>query len=188
MAFDWPIYLLLVPIVPLILICDIAKKDITISVNTPYRAKTGLSADTVQVLAHYDMLKRILPWKVYPSIYYHRHSNAILTYIFRTSFTCSNRWIEISKHRLTSSLEMDTKIFAMCSLLCPSVWEHYKIRVFLYGPSPLCRSHIMYHAGWPFCIYTGIIQCMRSADKIRRYIVTSSLIGWAYTQNDAIFV
>ena len=32
---------------------------------------------------------------------------------------------------------------------------------------------------WP---YTGII-CMRRADERRRYIVTSSLIGWAHTQN-----
>ena len=30
----------------------------------------------------------------------------------------------------------------------------------------------------------GIIPCMCSANESRRYIVTSSLIGWAYTQND----
>ena len=33
---------------------------------------------------------------------------------------------------------------------------------------------------WP---YTGIILCMRRANERRRYIVTSSLIGWAHTQN-----
>ena len=30
---------------------------------------------------------------------------------------------------------------------------------------------------------TGIIVCMRPANERRRYIVTSSLIGWAHTQN-----
>ena len=30
----------------------------------------------------------------------------------------------------------------------------------------------------------GIILCMRPANERRRYIVTSSLIGWAHTQND----
>ena len=33
---------------------------------------------------------------------------------------------------------------------------------------------------WP----AGIILSMGSANESRRYIVTSSLIGWAYTQND----
>ena len=32
--------------------------------------------------------------------------------------------------------------------------------------------------------HTGIIFCMRPANERRRYIVTSSLIGWAHTQND----
>ena len=31
---------------------------------------------------------------------------------------------------------------------------------------------------------TGIMLCMRPADRRRRYIVASSLIGWAHTQND----
>ena len=30
----------------------------------------------------------------------------------------------------------------------------------------------------------GIILCMRLANERRRYNVTSSLIGWAHTQND----
>ena len=30
----------------------------------------------------------------------------------------------------------------------------------------------------------GIILCMRPANERRRYIVTSSLIGWVHTQND----
>ena len=32
--------------------------------------------------------------------------------------------------------------------------------------------------------YTGIILCMRPASERRRYNVTSSLIGWAHSQND----
>ena len=37
--------------------------------------------------------------------------------------------------------------------------------------------------------YSGIILCMGSVSERQRYIVTSSLIGWAHTQNDpAIFV
>ena len=32
--------------------------------------------------------------------------------------------------------------------------------------------------------YTGIFLCMRSANERRCYMVTSSLIGWAHTQND----
>ena len=31
---------------------------------------------------------------------------------------------------------------------------------------------------------SGIILCMRPTNERRRYIVTSSLIGWAHTQND----
>ena len=31
-------------------------------------------------------------------------------------------------------------------------------------------------------ILPGIIMCMRPASERRRYIVTSSLIGWAYTK------
>ena len=34
------------------------------------------------------------------------------------------------------------------------------------------------------CSISGIILCMRPANERRRYIVTSSLIGWAHTQND----
>ena len=35
------------------------------------------------------------------------------------------------------------------------------------------------------CFYnTGIILCMHPANESRRYHVTSSLIGWAHTQND----
>ena len=32
--------------------------------------------------------------------------------------------------------------------------------------------------------YAGIILCMRPANERRRYIVTSSLIGWAHVEND----
>ena len=32
--------------------------------------------------------------------------------------------------------------------------------------------------------YPGIILCMCQANERRRYIVTSSIIGWAHTQND----
>ena len=32
--------------------------------------------------------------------------------------------------------------------------------------------------------YSGIILCMRPANGRQRYIVTSSVIGWAHTQND----
>ena len=38
-----------------------------------------------------------------------------------------------------------------------------------------------------FCLvptHPGIILCMRTAKERRRYNVTSSLIGWAHTQND----
>ena len=34
-----------------------------------------------------------------------------------------------------------------------------------------------------FCTYAGINVCMRLANERRRYNVTSSLIGWARTQN-----
>ena len=43
--------------------------------------------------------------------------------------------------------------------------------------------HQSYH-----CLYKnqneGIIMCMGSASERRRYIVTTSLIGWSSTQND----
>ena len=34
-----------------------------------------------------------------------------------------------------------------------------------------------------FNIHAGIFLCMRPANERRRYMVTSSLIGWAHTQN-----
>ena len=34
------------------------------------------------------------------------------------------------------------------------------------------------------CSAAGIVLCMHPANERRRYIVTSSLIGWAHTQND----
>ena len=36
----------------------------------------------------------------------------------------------------------------------------------------------------PALYKSGIILCMRLANERRRYNVTSSLIGWAHTQND----
>ena len=36
-------------------------------------------------------------------------------------------------------------------------------------------------------MFSGIILCMRPANERRRYIVTSSPIGWAHTQNDPWF-
>ena len=36
----------------------------------------------------------------------------------------------------------------------------------------------------PHLISPGIILCMHPANERRRYIVTSSLIGWVHTQND----
>ena len=36
--------------------------------------------------------------------------------------------------------------------------------------------------------YTGIILGMDSANERRRYIVTSSLIGWVHTQNDPCYM
>ena len=35
--------------------------------------------------------------------------------------------------------------------------------------------------------FPGIILCMATANGRRRYTVTSSLIGWAHTQNDPCF-
>ena len=35
--------------------------------------------------------------------------------------------------------------------------------------------------------YAGNIMCMPPANERRRYIVTSSLIGWAQTQNDPCY-
>ena len=40
------------------------------------------------------------------------------------------------------------------------------------------------HYQLPNIIRAGIILCMRPANERRRYSVTSSLIGWAHTQND----
>ena len=37
-------------------------------------------------------------------------------------------------------------------------------------------------------LYAGTILCMGSTNKIRRYNITSSLISWAYTQNDPWYV
>ena len=43
-------------------------------------------------------------------------------------------------------------------------------------------SVIWHHRSWSSL--AGIISCMRPTNERRRYIVTSSLIGWAHTQND----
>ena len=36
---------------------------------------------------------------------------------------------------------------------------------------------------FPVLMFTGIVLCMCPANERRRYIVTSSLIGWAHSQN-----
>ena len=41
---------------------------------------------------------------------------------------------------------------------------------------------IKYARGFIVLYFAGIISCMRPANERRRYIVTSSLIGWAHTQ------
>ena len=56
---------------------------------------------------------------------------------------------------------------------CPSMlhWSHQ------YASCRSCQEKALFHT------HTRIILCVRPANE-RRYIVTSSLIGWAHTQND----
>ena len=53
---------------------------------------------------------------------------------------------------------------------------------------PLCsHNHQKMKHSKTMCIFHGIILSMRSANERRRYIVTSSLIGWAHTQMRPIY-
>ena len=57
-----------------------------------------------------------------------------------------------------------------------------------------CHKHLYYIVyqlinitkGWSYLFsgHSGIILCARPANERQRYIVTSSLIAWAHTQND----
>ena len=58
------------------------------------------------------------------------------------------------------------------AFLCYDVFINRAIYEILWAYTPT-HSHI-----------SGIVLCMGSANERRRYIVTSSLIGWAHTQND----
>ena len=49
----------------------------------------------------------------------------------------------------------------------------------------LCATITVYSMN---ILMAGIILCMCPANERRRYIVTSSLIGWAHTQNDPFIV
>ena len=73
-------------------------------------------------------------------------------------------------------------------------WSLFTVwcNIYITGPwemgQHLCcamTKHILVIESWalPDGI-SGIILCMRPANERRRYIVTSSLIGWAHTQND----
>ena len=60
-------------------------------------------------------------------------------------------------------------------------------RISLSTPTTCCRLDLGKHAHREHrtCKYvSGIILDMGSANEKRRYIVTSSLIGWAHTEND----
>ena len=48
------------------------------------------------------------------------------------------------------------------------------------------NKHLTYYT--KFYDLIGFILCMRPANERRRYIVTSSLIGWAHTQNDPCLI
>ena len=50
-------------------------------------------------------------------------------------------------------------------------------------PEPKCKKSKSFY-GFYTVWHPGIIMCMRPANVRRRYIVTSSLIGWEHTQND----
>ena len=48
---------------------------------------------------------------------------------------------------------------------------------------PVLYVHDVQYAEQTICTCTGVILGMGSANERRRYNVTSSLIGWAHTQN-----
>ena len=52
------------------------------------------------------------------------------------------------------------------------------------GLMPLCTGQAVAEFAITVPEDAGIILCIRPASEGRRYIVTSSLIGWAHTQND----
>ena len=74
------------------------------------------------------------------------------------------------------------------------IWKRRLQNVSHFVPAPFRPQWVNTQAcQMSFCVYTGlnlgyrstwIILCMRSTNERRRYIVTSSLIGWAHTQND----
>ena len=78
-----------------------------------------------------------------------------------------------------------------------SIWwrHHFAEYGFRLGLHNLALFSICFHksAVMSLCfisfppLHTGIILCMYPANKRRRYIVTSSLIVWALTQNDPCF-
>ena len=49
-------------------------------------------------------------------------------------------------------------------------------------------SNLVIGMGYEKWFVTAIILDMGSVNEIRRYIVTSSLIGWAHTQNEPFIV
>ena len=61
----------------------------------------------------------------------------------------------------------------------PTIWHHYGGCRCPGAKQVPCHDMCLH-----FNNYAGIILCMRPANERRRYNVTSSLIGWAHTQND----
>ena len=75
----------------------------------------------------------------------------------------------------------------------PDLWTYpiKLIRTAIARRDGPCATGEMYHMQGSFCVCAQpkrddvtVILCMRPAKVRRRYKVTSSLFGWAYTQND----
>ena len=89
-----------------------------------------------------------------------------------------HRWPVNSPHKWPVTRKMfpfdDVNNLGQCQrkwmLIFVSIWQ---------GFNPITRRGIFYTT-----LLTGIISYMRPASERRRYIVTSTLIGWAHVQND----
>ena len=106
-----------------------------------------------------------LTWWASPLAHWHQH----LTQKLR----CSHTALEADTHTAHSQRKLTHKQIAGMTN-SHSVW-----------PWSSCTNGLLHRPYWiEIDRVTGIILAMGSANERRRYIVTSSLIGWAHTQND----
>ena len=115
------------------------------------------------LLMEIQLLKCIWGWKALGTKYLLSNKYYFILFECSCPGIATDAMVNIWKHVWLPSIHRSTQIYRQCSR--PSL-----IKLWNFPINPFTKA--------------GIILYMRPANERRRYSVTSSLIGWAHTQND----